>query len=128
MFSFDGLPTEDWYRHEPVDDSSPEKLFDRRWAETLIDQVLLRLQNECAAAGQADRFEALQDFVSGDPGDVSYADAGARLGLSVSAVTSAIHRLRSRFRELLRQEVAQTVENPGEVEAEMRDLLAALSS
>jgi RNA polymerase sigma-70 factor (ECF subfamily) len=128
IFSIDAMAAEEWYRFEPADDSSPEKLFDRRWAETLVEQVLKHLEVECVEAGQGARFEVLRDFVFGRPGDLSYAEAGAKLGLSQSAVTSGIHRLRSRFRELLRLEVAQTVENPLEVESEMQDLLAALSS
>ena len=127
VFSIQGMPAEEWYLLEPVDDSSADKLFDRRWAETFIEQALMRLKQDCEAAGQAARFEALREFVLGDPGDLSYAEAGTRLGLSESAVTSTIHRMRKRFRELLRLEVSHTVENPGEVEAEMRDLLAVLS-
>lgn len=126
--SINGLQAEEWYRLEPADDLSPEKLFDRHWAETLVEQVLALLQAECVAAGQAARFEVLRDFVLGDSGDDSYAQAGARLGMTESAVTSAIHRMRRRFRELLRREVSHTVENAGEVEAELRDLLVVLSS
>ena len=128
VFSIQGMPAEEWYRLEPVDDSSADKLFDRRWAETLIEQALTRLKEDCEAAGQATRFEVLREFVLGDPGDLSYAEAGTRLGLSQSAVTSAIHRMRQRFRELLRIEVSHTVEDPGQVDAEMRDLLAVLSN
>src|SRR5262249_25863366 len=101
IFSIHGMPAEEWYKLEPVDDSSADKLFDRRWAETLIEQALMRLKADCEAAGQAARFELLRDFVVGDAGDMSYAEAGTRLGLSESAVTSAIHRMRNRFRELL---------------------------
>lgn len=128
IFSIDGMAAEEWYRLEPIDKSSPETLFDRHWAETLIEQALKHLEVECQEAGQSARFEVLRDFMLGGPADLSYAEAGARLGLSESAVTSTIHRLRSRFRELLRSEVAQTVESPAEVESEMRDLLAVLSS
>jgi len=127
-FSIQGMPAEEWYRLEPADDASAEQLFDRRWAETLIEQALVRLKADCEAAGQTARFEVLRDFVLGDSAEVSYAEAAARLGLSESAVTSAIHRMRIRFRDLLRTEVSQTVENHGEVEAEMRELLAVLSS
>jgi RNA polymerase sigma-70 factor (ECF subfamily) len=128
MFSIDAMTAEEWYRLEPVDGSSPEKLFDRRWAETLIEQVMKQLEAECKSVGQFARFEVLRDFVQGDASDLSYAEAGARLGLSESAVTSAIHRMRARFRELLRSRVADTVEHPDEVESELRDLLAALSA
>jgi RNA polymerase sigma-70 factor (ECF subfamily) len=128
ILSIDGMAAEEWYRYEPADAASPEILFDRRWAETLIEQVLKRLESECQAAGHAKRFEVLRDFVLGDAAEHSYADAGSKLGLSESAVTSAIHRMRGRFRDLLRLEVAHTVESPAEIDAEMQDLLTVLSS
>ncbi len=128
ILSMHGMPAEEWYRLEPVDDCSAEKLFERRWAEALVEQALMRLREDCIAAGQSERFEVLRDFVLGDPGDMSYVQAASRLDLTESAVTSAIHRMRSRFRELLRIEVSHTVNNPGDVEAEMRDLLAVLST
>ncbi|MCC7373743.1 MAG: sigma-70 family RNA polymerase sigma factor [Verrucomicrobiales bacterium] len=127
IVSIDGLVAEEWYRLEPADDASPEKAFDRRWAEALIEQVVSRLRAECVAAGQSARFEVLRDFMLGDLGGASYAEAAAKLGLTESAVTSAIHRLRGRFREMVRQEVANTVGHPGDVEAEMQDLLAVLA-
>jgi RNA polymerase sigma-70 factor (ECF subfamily) len=76
IFSIDAMAAEEWYRLEPIDDSSPEKLFDRRWAETLIEQVLKRLEVECKEAGQGTRFDVLRDFMLGGPTDLSYAEAG----------------------------------------------------
>jgi RNA polymerase sigma-70 factor (ECF subfamily) len=127
IISIDGLEAERWYQIEPVDGASPDKLFDRRWAETLIERGLSRLKADYQAAGCGARFEVLREFVLGESVGVSYAEAADRLGLSESAVTSAIHRMRVRFRELFRQEVSETVEHPAEVETEIRELLEALS-
>jgi DNA-directed RNA polymerase specialized sigma24 family protein len=84
VFSIQGMPAEEWYRLEPLDDSSADKLFDRRWAEALIEQSLMRLKEDCEKAGQAPRFEVLRDFVLGDAGDISCAEAGRKLGLGES--------------------------------------------
>jgi RNA polymerase sigma-70 factor (ECF subfamily) len=113
---------------EPVDVASPEKDFDRRWAETLIEQALDRLKADYEASGQGARFEVLRDFVLGEAPDMTYPEAGARLNLSESAVTSAIHRMRVRFRDQLLREVADTVDNPADAESELRELLEALSA
>lgn len=128
ILSFDELPAEQWYQGEPRDDASPDRLFDRRWAETLLEEVLAALAADYEGLKQGERFAVLKDFVLGDPGELSYAEAGTRLGMSESAVTSAVHRMRGRFRELLRREVAHSVEHPADVEAELRDLLRALGS
>ncbi|MBX3745795.1 MAG: sigma-70 family RNA polymerase sigma factor [Verrucomicrobiae bacterium] len=127
VLSIDGLAAERWYQLEPVDESSPDKAFDRRWAETLIEVALDRLKADCEAASQGFRFEVLRDFVLGDPSGVTYAEAATRLGLSESAVTSAIHRMRLRFREHLLREAAQTLDDARDAESELRDLIEALS-
>jgi len=108
---------------EPLDYTTPETLFDRRWAQTVMSVVLDRL----AAETEAKRFEVLKGFLLEDKGAVSYEAASSQLGISVAAVTSAIHRMRGRFRALLFEEVANTVDKPEEVEPELRHLLAALS-
>jgi predicted DNA-binding protein (UPF0251 family) len=81
---------------------------------------------EFAAAGHGERFEILKDFLMGEPRDISYEDAAKRMGVSISAMTSAIHRARLRFRDLFREEIASTVGSPEEVDEEIRYLLAAL--
>jgi RNA polymerase sigma factor (sigma-70 family) len=128
IFSLDAEPAEERYQSEPVHGESPEKLFERRWAQAVVEQVATQLTREFAAAGQAARFEVLKDFLMGDPRNTSYDEAAERLALSVSAMTSAIHRMRVRFRELFRAEIANTVGSPDEVDEEIRYLAARLSA
>ena len=128
FFSWDGLEPEEQYRLEPMDESSPERMFDRQWAQMLVSTTLAKLRLECGDEGAERRFEALKGFLSGNPDGVSYAETARQLGLSESAVRSAIHRLRQRFAELFRAQVAETVTSPEAAEAEIRHLFAALSA
>lgn len=121
--SLDELAAEQRYELEPVDHATPEKLFERRWAQTLMSVVLDRL----AAETEEKRFEILKGFLLEDKGSVSYEAASSQLGVSMAAVTSAIHRMRGRFRALLYEEVANTVQKPDDVEQELRYLMSALS-
>jgi RNA polymerase sigma-70 factor (ECF subfamily) len=106
-------------------DMTPEAAFDRRWAESLVAQALARLRAEMRS--DAGRFDELKVFLLGAKGDVSYAATAERLGLSEAAVKSVIHRLRQRFAELVRAEVANTVASPEEAEEELRYLLSVLN-
>jgi RNA polymerase sigma factor (sigma-70 family) len=102
-----------------------EKIFEARWAAALIEAALVRLRVELQAAGKGRIFEAVQGFLlSGE--DASYQQVADRLSLSLGAIKTAIHRMRGRYRALLREEVARTVATPGEVEDELRCLRAAL--
>lgn len=121
--SLDEVLAEQRYQYEPADKVTPETLFERRWAQTVIDVVVERLAKET----EEKRFEVLKGFLLENKGVVSYDDAAAQLGLTVPAVTSAIHRMRGRFRALLLEEVANTVEKPEEVDEELRHLLMALA-
>jgi RNA polymerase sigma-70 factor (ECF subfamily) len=123
VISFDEAAAEERYQLEPVEHTTPELLYERRWAQTLMGVVLDRL----AAETENKRFEVLKAFLLEDKGAVSYEQAAAGLGLSVAAITSAIHRMRSRFSALLIEEVSNTVDRSDAVEAELRHLLAALS-
>jgi RNA polymerase sigma-70 factor (ECF subfamily) len=123
MISFDDATAEERYQLEPLEHATPETLFERRWAQTVLRVVLDRL----AAETETKRFEVLKPFLLEDKGAVSYDDVAAQLGLSVSAITSAIHRLRARFGVLLVEEVSNTVDTQEAVEPELRHLLAALS-
>jgi RNA polymerase sigma factor (sigma-70 family) len=112
---------------EPVHESTPERLYEQRWAHAVLEGALSRLEAEFADTGHAKRFEALKGFLSGDIPGQSYAEAAAALGLSVGAVTSIIHRMRLRHRELFRDEIAQTVDDPGEIDDEIRHLISVLT-
>jgi DNA-directed RNA polymerase specialized sigma24 family protein len=122
VFSLDDADAEQRYLLEPADHSTPETLFERRWAQTVLTVVLDRLAKET----EEKRFEILKGFLLEEKGAVSYDEAASHLGLSVSAITSAISRMRARFRALFFEEVANTVDKPEEVEQEIRYLLGAL--
>ncbi len=110
------------YKLEPADHVSPDRIYERRWAHVVMATVLDRL----AAETDPVRFEQLKGFLLEDEGS-SYADVASALGLSVPAVTSAIHRLRARFGRLLREEIEHTVSSPAEVEEEILHLMEVLS-
>lgn len=112
---------------EPSTDLSPDRLFDRRWAETVLEHVMKRLAQEYASAGYRERFEVLKVFLVDARGALSFADAAQQVGLSEPAVKSFVHRLRQRYREILREEISHTVDSPGQVDEEIRHMLAALA-
>jgi RNA polymerase sigma factor (sigma-70 family) len=118
---------EDSYGLEPVESVTAESIFDRRWALTLLEQVLAQLRAEYARDGKANLFEQLKSTLTGERRSVPYVEIGARLDMSEGAVKVAVHRLRQRYRELLRQEIAHTVSGPEQVEEEIRALFSALS-
>ena len=113
------------YCQEPADTLTSERIFEQQWALTLLEQVLARLQAEMAADGKVDLFNALKDHLTGSHA-TGYATTAARLGMTEGAVRVAAHRLRQRYRELLREEIAQTVASPDEIEAQIRYLFACL--
>jgi RNA polymerase sigma factor (sigma-70 family) len=117
---------EEFYTHEPVETTTPEQLFDRRWALTVLASVMDAVAADYAARGKGAIFEALKQFISWNAGEESYAQVSARLGKSESDIKVNVHRLRKRYREILEQEVAQTVSSPEEVEAEIRYLASSV--
>jgi RNA polymerase sigma-70 factor (ECF subfamily) len=128
LISIDAQNTENRFLAEPVDEMSPEKAFERRWAFTLLGQVLNRLETEFYASDKAPLFEELKGLLSGEKADCSYAELGERFGMSEANVKVTVHRLRRRYRELLREEVSSTVASPEETDEEIRHLFATLSS
>lgn len=115
------------YQGEPTDTATPDKEFDRRWAMALLDTVLARLQRDYAEAGKTALFESLKGTLGGERSAVPYAQLGEQLHTSEGAVKVAVHRLRQRYRLILRAEIANTVATPDDVEEELRDLFAALA-
>jgi RNA polymerase sigma factor (sigma-70 family) len=125
VFPLDALDAESRYGAEPSHDLTPERLFERQWALTVLQQVLLRLQSEFSAEGKAELFETLKCFLTGGR-EETYAEVSRRLEMSEGAVKTAVHRLRRRYRELLREEITHTVARPEEIEEEIRYLRSCL--
>lgn len=123
----DDASAESRYTLEPRDDASADKLYERRWALTLLERVLARLREE-HAAGKTKQFDALKAFIGGERGAEGYAAVGKALGMTEANVKVTVHRLRRRYRDLLRDEIAQTVGSEAEIEDEIRHLFSALSA
>ena len=122
-FSLDAVMAEEKFQKEPSVLETPEKIFERRWVETLLENVLARVREENRAAGELERFELLKIFLVEDKGTVSFSEMGSRLNMTEAAVKGVVRRLRARYREIFREEVAHTVASPDEVDAEIRYLL-----
>lgn len=128
LVELDALKAEERYALEPANVASADKLFERRWAMTLLARVLERFEREQAAAGNTETFEALKEFLQGSGRGTPYAKLAAQLGVSESVVKVTVHRLRKRYRELLNDEIANTVSSPDEVEEERRHLFDVMGS
>ena len=119
------------YRLDEADTLTPEKLYEKRWALALLGKVLARIEEEFAAVGKVTLFNRLKVFLTGAEGHVPYREVAAALGMTEGGVKVAVHRLRQRFRTLLRAEIAQTIDrpdDPGAIDDEIRYLLAVLGS
>jgi len=108
-------------------ETSPDHLYDRRWALTLLAQTMARLRGEFAAAGKTGEFEKLKSFLTADKREIGYATVAGELGTAESALRVAVHRLRKRYRELFREEITHTLAEGEDVDAELRHLLTVLS-
>ncbi|HWB60139.1 MAG TPA: sigma-70 family RNA polymerase sigma factor [Chthoniobacteraceae bacterium] len=124
VVALDALSSEERARIEPADNLSPDKAFERQWALTLLDQALARLRAEYTGDGRGEQFDLLRQFIGADEGE-SYAAIGEKCGMSEGAVKVAVHRLRRRYRDVLREEIAQTVTRREEIDEEIRSLFAA---
>jgi len=124
--SIDAADAESRYRLEPSHELTPERVFERRWALTLLNQVLSTLRAESEAEGKGAVFDALKDCIGGRPADARYREAGDELGMNEGAVRMAAHRLRRRYRELLRRQIAETVETSDQIEDEINFLFEAV--
>ena len=117
---------EEFYAHEPVDTVTPEQLFDRRWALAVLASVMDAVAADYDSRGKGALFEALKQFISWNAGEETYTQVAARLCKSEIDIKVNVHRLRKRYREILEQEVAQTVSSPDEIEAEIRYLASSV--
>ena len=128
IISLDAEKTETRFRSEPADNRSPDKAFARRWAMVVLDRVLDQLQVEQLSAGQGQLFDELKFSLTGLETGSSYAEIALRLGMAEGNLKVIVHRLRRRYRELLREEIARTVDGPKAIDEEIRELFAALSN
>ena len=128
ILSLDEEGAENRYALEPADKLSAQKLYERRWAMTLLDQAMKRLGEECRQNGKTELFEKVKNLLSGDAQDECYRELAAGLAMSDGAFRVAVHRLRQRYGILLREKIAQTVATQEEVDEEVRCLFAAFSS
>jgi DNA-directed RNA polymerase specialized sigma24 family protein len=124
--SFDGLDAESRYGCEPADALTAERLFEKQWALALLDRVMVRLEAEMTQAGKSRQFAALKPALLGGALRAPFAQIAAELTLSEDAARAAAHRLRRRYRSLLRDEVARTVDDPADIEDEITALFVAL--
>jgi RNA polymerase sigma factor (sigma-70 family) len=127
LLSLDAERTETRFLAEPADERTPEKAFERQWAMVVLARVLDQLQAEFAVAGRVPVFAELKSFLTGDDRECSYAEIARRLEMTEGNLKVTVHRLRHRYRELLRKEVSLTVEDPEAIDEEIRELIAALS-
>jgi RNA polymerase sigma-70 factor (ECF subfamily) len=115
------------YAQLPESGQSPDAMFDKYWAKTVIARCENRLKDECAKRGKPDQFEALQPLLYAAGRHVNFAEAGASLGMTPGATRTAVYRMRRRFGDLVREEVARTIGDPGELDDEIRHLMDALA-
>jgi RNA polymerase sigma-70 factor (ECF subfamily) len=125
-FSIDAAQAEERYALEPVDDCAPDVLYEKRWALTVLDNVLAALRQEYVMNGRAEVFDALQRFLAWNSAEAAYRETAAQLNMKESAVRVGIFRLRRRYGDLLREAVAGTVTSPDEVPGELEHLFSLL--
>jgi len=123
LISLDACEAEEREALGPVDGLSADQIYDRRWARAVMDEAVRRLRDEYAKRGKLDLFEQLKDLQPGEHGEQSYAEIGAAFGVTEQAIKNAKHAFNRRYAKLMRDEIAQTVETPGEVEAEVQYLM-----
>lgn len=126
VLSRDGADAENRYLLEPSHELTPERIFDRRWATTLLDEAMAQLRRECVDRGKGELFAKLEGLLSGQPSNASYAEIAVALNRSEGAIKVAVHRLRQRYGELIRVEIARTVAVPEAVDEELKYLFTVL--
>lgn len=128
LSAFDWESGESRYLTEPADYLTPERLFERQWALALLERVLMRLRDEYASAGKTSQFEVLRPYLSADNDKSTHADVASSLKITPDAARVTVHRLRKRYRQLLRDEIAQTVASSEQIDDEIRHLFDVLAS
>jgi len=128
LISLDEQDAEERYRCEPRTETDPAKTFEQRWASTLLNTVLTRLKDEFDMTGRSDLFDALQAHLWGDSQSIPYPQLAEQFGLTLANVKTTAHRLRQRYRELLREEIAHTVALPSQIDDEIRHLMKVVSA
>ena len=126
LIPLEELTREERIEIEPADTVTAEQIYERRWASTVLQHVLGLLKDEYVAAGNGALFDSLKQLLPDEPGSPSQADVAGQLGMTANAVRQAFHRFRQRYQLLLREEIAQTVATPGDVEDELRHLIAVV--
>jgi RNA polymerase sigma factor (sigma-70 family) len=125
--SLDARTAETRYQVEPAVEMSPERIFDRRWAVAVLGKTMAQLRSEFAVDGRLHDFDQIKECLTADRGSLDYSALAERCGMTEGTLRVAVHRLRKRFRDVFRHEVAQTVADPAEIEGEMRHLMSALA-
>jgi RNA polymerase sigma-70 factor (ECF subfamily) len=126
LIPLEELRADEWIDMEPSDPFTAERIYERRWASTLLDRVLSRLEDKYRTRGNAALFDSFNQLLADEPGAPSQADIAAQLGMTENAVSQAFHRFRQSYQSLLREEIANTVATPGDIEDELRYLIAVI--
>jgi DNA-directed RNA polymerase specialized sigma24 family protein len=124
LIPLEELSVDEGGQTELADPVTPEQIYERRWASTVLEHVLIRLRDEYRVADNAALFDSLKQLLPDEPGALSQADVAAQLGMSENAVRQAFHRFRQRYQSLLREEIAHTVATPADIEDELRHLIS----
>lgn len=127
LVALDALEAEERDAIEPVESVTADQLYDRRWAQTVMEMAAARLRDEYTSRGKADLYNAIKDLQPGRHGEETYAAIGARLGMKEQAIKDAVRDFRIRYGDMVRQEVAKTVSDPEEVDEEIRNLIEIMS-
>jgi RNA polymerase sigma factor (sigma-70 family) len=126
LIPLEQLHAEEWGGMEPTDQLTAERIYERRWASTVLERVLSRLEDNYRTRGTAALFDCFNQLLGDEPGAPSHADIAAQLGMTENAVSQAYHRFRQSYQSLLREEIAHTVATPGDIESELRHLIAVI--
>src|SRR5437867_7863904 len=126
LISLEELRAEEQIEMEPADPVTAEMIYERRWALTVLERVLSRLKDEYRTAGNATLFDSLKQLLPDEPGAPSQAEIAGKLGMNENAIRQAFYRFRQRYQSLLREEIAHTVATPGDIEDELRHLIAVI--